>query len=77
MINGEVYDHYAPSADVAWNIWSEVQGKVVRGQASNVVISFQDSNVQKEALRRQFEEWPIEGLGDVIIIRQDGTIGRL
>jgi SPP1 gp7 family putative phage head morphogenesis protein len=30
LINGEVYDHYAPSTDVARNIWSEVQGKVQR-----------------------------------------------
>ena len=30
LINGEVYDHYAPSTDIARNIWSEVQGKVQR-----------------------------------------------
>ena len=76
LINGEVYDHYAPSTDIARNIWSEVQGKVQPGQANNVVISLQDSDVQEEALRRQFADWPIEGLGEVVIIRQDGTIGR-
>jgi hypothetical protein len=77
LINGEVYDHYAPSTDVPRNIWSEVQGKVEKGQTNNVVISLRDSDVQEEALRRQFEEWPIEGLREVIIIRRDGTIGRL
>jgi SPP1 gp7 family putative phage head morphogenesis protein len=77
LINGEIYDHYAPSTDVPRNIWSEVQGKVERGQTNNVVISLRDSDVQEEALRRQFEEWPIEGLREVIIIRRDGTIGRL
>jgi hypothetical protein len=76
LINGEVYDHYAPSTDVPRNIWSEVQRKVERGQANNVVISLQDSDVQEEALRRQFAEWPIQGLREVIIIRQDGTVGR-
>ena len=76
LINGEVYDHYAPSTDSPRNIWSEVQGKVERGQTNNVVISLRDSDVQEEALRRQFEEWPIEGLREVIIIRRDGTIGR-
>jgi SPP1 gp7 family putative phage head morphogenesis protein len=77
LINGEVYDHYAPSTDLPRNIWSEVQGKVEKGQTNNVVISLRDSGVQEEALRRQFEEWPIEGLREVIIIRRDGTIGRL
>ena len=76
LINGEVYDHYAQSTDVPRNIWREIQRKVERGQANNVVISLPDSDMQEEALRRQFAEWPIEGLREVIIIRQDGTVGR-
>lgn len=76
LINGEVYDHYAPSTDLPRNIWSEVRGKVEKGQTNNVVISLRDSEVPEEDLRRQFEEWPIEGLREVIIIRRDGTIGR-
>lgn len=77
LINGEVYDHYAPSTDVPRNIWREIQRKVEKGQTNNVVISLRDSDVQEEALRRQFEEWPIEGLREVIIIRRDSTVGRL
>ena len=77
LINGEIYDHYAPSTDRARNIWSEVKGKVEKDQAANIVIGLQDSDVDEGALRQQFENWPIEGLGDVIIIRSDGTIGRL
>jgi SPP1 gp7 family putative phage head morphogenesis protein len=76
LINGEVYDHYSPSTDLPRNIWSEVRGKVEKGQTNNVVISLRDSEVPEEDLRRQFEEWPIEGLREVIIIRRDGTIGR-
>jgi len=77
LINGEIYDHYAPSTDRARNIWSEVKGKVEKDQAANIVIGLQDSDVDEDALQQQFENWPIEGLGDVIIIRPDGTIGRL
>lgn len=77
LINGEIYDHYAPSTDRARNIWSEVKGKVEKDQAANIVIGLQDSDVDEGALRQQFENWPIEGLGDVIIVRPDGTIGRL
>jgi len=77
LINGEIYDHYAPSTDSARNIWSEIKGKIDKGQTANVVIGLYDSKVDEDTLRQQFENWPIEGLGDVIIIRADGTIGRL
>lgn len=77
LVNGEVYDHYAPSTSIPRNIWHTVKGKVENEQAANIVIGLQDSDVDEDALRQQFENWPIEGLGDVIIIRSDGTIGRL
>lgn len=77
LINGEIYDHYAPSTDRARNIWSEVKGKVEKDQAANIVIGLQDSDVDEDVLRQQFKNWPIDGLDDVIIIRSDGTIGRL
>lgn len=76
LIEGEVYDHYAPETSSVRNIWSEVRGKVESGQTNNVVIGLQDSDVDEQALRQQFEDWPIEGLEDVIIVRPDGTIGR-
>jgi hypothetical protein len=37
----------------------------------------QDSGADVDALRRQFADWPIEGLGEVLIVRPDGTIGGL
>ncbi len=63
LINGEIYDHYAPSTDNVRNIWDSVKEKVEEGQASNIVIGLQDSDADEEALRRQFADWPIDGLG--------------
>lgn len=77
LINGEIYDHYAPSTDNVRNIWDSVKEKVEEGQASNIVIGLQDSDADEEALRRQFADWPIDGLGEVLIVRPDGTIGGL
>ncbi len=76
LINGEVYDHYAPDTNRVRNIWGAVKEKVEKAQANNVVIGLQDSDVDEEELRQQFADWPIEGLDDVIIVRPDGTIGR-
>ena len=76
LINGQIYDHYAPETDNVRNIWKSVKGKVDDKQASNFVIGLQDSKVNEEALRKQFADWPIDGLEDVLIVRPDGTIGR-
>ncbi len=46
------------------------------GHIKRFVIGLQDSNVNEEALRKQFADWPIDGLEDVLIVRPDGTIGR-
>jgi hypothetical protein len=77
LINGEVYDHYAPATDNVRNIWKTVKEKVEVDQAPNIVIGLQDSGADVDALRRQFADWPIEGLGEVLIVRPDGTIGGL
>ncbi|MFT3688276.1 hypothetical protein [Paenirhodobacter sp.] len=77
LINGEVYDHYAPSTENVRRIWERVKEEVEDGQASNIVIGLQDSGANEETLRRQFADWPIEGLGEVLIVRPDGTIGEL
>lgn len=77
LINGEVYDHYAPSTDDVRSIWSVTKEKVDKGQAPNMVIGLQDSGANEEALRRQFTDWPIEGLVNVLIVRPDRTIGEL
>jgi hypothetical protein len=77
LINGEVYDHYAPSTDNVRSIWERVKKKVEDDQAPNIVIGLQDSGADEQALRRQFADWPIEGLREVLIVRPDGTIGGL
>lgn len=77
LINGQVYDHLAPSTGNVRKVWDRVNEKVETGQAPNVVIDLQDSGISEEALRRQFADWSIEGLGDVLIVRPDRTIGEL
>lgn len=76
-INGEVYDNYAPSTSNPRNIWSEVREKIDANQTNNVILNLSDSDVDLESLRRQFNDWAIDGLGDVQIITSDGYIGRL
>ncbi len=76
LINGSIYDNFAPTTSSARNIWSVVKGKVESGQTSRIVLNLNDSGVSLEALMKQFSDWAIEGLEDVIVIK-DGKVFHL
>lgn len=76
-IDGKIYDNDAPSTSNPRNIWSEVEGKIMRGQTKNVVINLKDSQVNMNTLSKQLSDWPIEGLEEVIVIRPDGSVGGI
>ncbi len=73
---GSIYDNFAPSTSSARNIWSVVKEKVRSGQTSRVVLNLNDSGVSLEALKKQFSDWAIEGLEDVILVK-DGKVFHL
>ena len=76
-IDGDIYDNYAPSTSNVRNMWNEVSKKVAKGQTSNVVINLADSTADISTLKNQFENYPIDGLKNVIVITPSGTIVRL
>lgn len=79
LINGEIFDNYAPSTSSARNMASEIGGKVSKGQTDNVVVNLTDSSASLADLRAQLTSYPIPGLKRVIVIDQSGgfTIIRL
>ncbi|MEZ2759435.1 VENN motif pre-toxin domain-containing protein [Providencia vermicola] len=76
-INGEVFDNYAPKSSSVRNIWSEVKGKIDKGQTNNVVINMSDTKVSVPELQQQLTKWPIMGLDKVIIIDKSGNAVRV
>ena len=69
-IEGRVFDCYAPSTKNPRNIWDYIKKeKVDKGQADRVVLNLEDSAVDVKALQKQFAEWEIDGLKEIIIIR--------
>jgi len=69
-INGYYYDCYAPNGSNARNIWDYIKReKVERGQASRIVLNLDDSGVSLSDLRKQFQDWPMEGLEDMIVMK--------
>ncbi len=68
-INGEIFDNMAPSTSSPRSIWTTAKGKVDSGQANRLVINLEDSAVSIDDLKTQFNDWPISGLQEVLVIR--------
>ena len=63
-----------PATSNARNIASRIKTeKVDPEQADRIILNLDDSNVAIETLRKQFLDWPIHGLKQVIAIK-DGRI---
>jgi hypothetical protein len=72
IINGEVFDNYAPSTSSVRNAWSEIDKKVAKGQADNVVVNLADTSITPAVLKEQLSNYPISGLKKIIIIDKSG-----
>ncbi|NIH20118.1 VENN motif pre-toxin domain-containing protein [Morganella morganii] len=75
-INGEVFDNYAPKSSSVRNIWTEVKGKIDKGQTNNI-INMSDTKISVPELQQQLTKWPIMGLDKVIIIDKSGNAIRI
>jgi predicted negative regulator of RcsB-dependent stress response len=78
-IEGKIFDSYAPSANksprgIASYIKEEKLDKL---QAHRVVLNLQDWAGDIAALKKQFTDWPIEGLDEILVIGKDGSVSRL
>jgi len=77
LIDGEIFDNYAPSTGNVRNIASTISDKVSSGQASNIVVNLTDSSTTTAALEAQLTNYPVPGLKQVIVIDQSGAVIKL
>lgn len=73
-INGYIYDNMAPSTSNIRNIWDAAKVKVDKGQAPNIVVTLVDSNASTKSVVDQFRNYPIRGMGNLIIIDKTGRV---
>lgn len=78
-IEGRIFDNYAPKTSNARNIWSEINNSKLNPpnkarQADRIVLNLSDSAVEMAALKKQFSDWPMEGLKEVIVIKNGQII---
>ena len=69
LIEGVVFDCYAPNKPNPRAIWTNIKGKIDAKQTQRIILNLDDSEVDAEALRQQFTHYPIADLQEVIIIR--------
>ncbi|MBS0342777.1 MAG: DUF637 domain-containing protein, partial [Proteobacteria bacterium] len=74
IVNGQVFDNYAPSTSSVRNAASEIQGKVAKGQTENVVVNLADTTITPAQLQAQLTSYPIPGLKQVVVIDQVGKV---
>nr|WP_308121298.1 hypothetical protein [Actinoplanes bogorensis] len=77
-MEGRVFDCYSPDdGKPVRGIWWEAEDKVKEGQTQRVVVNLEDWSGDLTALRRQFLDWPIEGLKEVKAITRDGEVVQI
>jgi hypothetical protein len=75
LIEGHVFDCYSPrQGRSVRNVWSEVRDKIDDRQTQRVVLNLHDWGGDLGALQRQFDDWPIDRLKEVVAVTSAGTI---
>ncbi|WP_121401217.1 hypothetical protein [Micromonospora sp. M71_S20] len=78
LLEGYVFDCYSPAVRTSVrNIWSQVREKVDDEQTQRVIVNLKDWKGDMTALRRQFDDWPIDGLKELVVVKPDGTIRQI
>jgi len=71
-----ILDNYAPSpAKTPRGVYSVLADKIEAKQANSFVVNLDDSPLTIDALRQQFDMYPLTGLDEVIFLRNGQIIG--
>jgi hypothetical protein len=71
LIEGQIFDCYAPETANAYNIVDTIAGKVGRGQTNRIVLNLDDSAVSIEEIGKQLTCIAIPGLEEIFIIKNN------
>lgn len=78
LIEGHVFDCYSPTAaKPVRGVWSGVSRKVVDRQTQRVIVNLQDWRGDLAALQKQFDDWPIPRLKELVVVTRSGEIFQI
>lgn len=70
LIEGKVFDAYSPKSNNIGTIAGTIKDKVEKGQTRRVVLNLDDSDVSVIDVNRNLNEYPIDELKEVIVIKK-------
>lgn len=73
-IGRRIFDCYAPTSLRVRNIASNIEEKVKEGQAYRIVLNLDDSPVSIDELRQQLTTYPIVGLKEILVLKNNAII---
>ena len=74
IIDGEIFDNYAPITENLRTIHDTVSRKVQRNQAENIVLNLRDSKFTELDIELLFMSEPVEGLNRFWIVDRSGRL---
>ncbi|WP_134687048.1 CdiA C-terminal domain-containing protein [Brevibacillus migulae] len=79
LINGTIFDCYSPKGETTPRaIASQLEKKKInKGQTRRIVLNLGDWNGDVGELQKQFRDWPIQNLDEVIVITKDKSITHI
>ncbi|MFC6019286.1 hypothetical protein ACFP2T_24155 [Plantactinospora solaniradicis] len=78
LIEGHVFDCYSPTPTRAVRgIWTQVSKKVTDSQTQRVVLNLHDWRGDLTELQRQFDNWPVTGLKELVAVTRSGSIVQI
>ncbi|MBO4210392.1 hypothetical protein [Micromonospora echinofusca] len=78
LIEGHVFDCYAPTPPkTVRGVWGVVSQKVDKGQTQRVVLNLEDWRGDLADLRKQFDDWPVPGLKELVAVTRSGAIVQI
>jgi hypothetical protein len=77
-IEGKIFDCYAPMPQTnPRNVWDVVFKKIDKKQTDRIVMNLSDWEGKTDDLIKQFKEWEIPELKEIIVIEKNGNIFHL
>ena len=74
LIDNKVFDNYAPSTKSARNIATNIEKKILEEQTERIVLNLNDSAVELDKLTKQLKDYPIQGLKEILIVKNNQII---
>jgi len=74
LIEGKVFDNYAPSGKNPRSIASNIEDKIKSEQTNRIVLNLEDSKLDLDLFKKQLTEFPIDNLEEIIIIKGNKVI---